>query len=61
MPFLVDSVTNELTREGRSIHRVVHPQFAVKRDASGQLIEVLDLDVDEPAPASTLAESWMRI
>jgi glutamate dehydrogenase len=61
MPFLVDSVTNELTREGRSIHRVVHPQFAVKRDSSGQLVEVLDLDVDEPAPVGTIAESWMRI
>ncbi|MGI9135943.1 MAG: NAD-glutamate dehydrogenase [Candidatus Nanopelagicales bacterium] len=61
MPFLVDSVTNELVREGRSIHRVVHPQFAVKRDASGTLLEVLDLDVDEPAPSGTLAESWMRI
>lgn len=61
MPFLVDSVTNELVREGRSIHRVVHPQFAVMRNADGELIEVLDLDVDEPAPAGTLAESWMRI
>ena len=61
MSFLVDSVTNELLREGRSIHRVVHPQFAVRRDAEGELREVLDLDVDEPAPAGTLAESWMRI
>ncbi len=61
MPFLVDSVTNELVREGRSINLVVHPQFAVTRDSNGQLNEVLDLDVDEPAPAGTLAESWMRI
>ncbi|MEY4136976.1 MAG: hypothetical protein RL205_1104, partial [Actinomycetota bacterium] len=61
MPFLVDSVTNELVREGRSIHRVVHPQFAVRRDSNGVLLEVLDLDVDEPAATDALAESWMRI
>ena len=61
MPFLVDSVTSELVSEGRAIHRVVHPQFAVRRDARGELIEVLDLDVDEPAPADAIAESWMRI
>ena len=61
MSFLVDSVTNELVREGRSIHRVVHPQFAVRRNAVGELLEVLDLDVDEVAPEGTLAESWMRI
>jgi glutamate dehydrogenase len=61
MSFLVDSVTNELVREGRSIHRVVHPQFAVRRGLDGELLEVLDIDVDEPAPAGTLAESWMRI
>ncbi|PWS49998.1 hypothetical protein DLE01_20845, partial [Streptomyces sp. FT05W] len=26
MPFLVDSVTNELSRQGRGIHLVIHPQ-----------------------------------
>ncbi len=61
MSFLVDSVTNELVREGRSIHRVVHPQFAVTRNSVGDLLEVLDLDVDEAVPEGTLAESWMRI
>ena len=27
MPFLVDSVTNELSRQGRGIHVVIHPQI----------------------------------
>ncbi|MDK0519799.1 NAD-glutamate dehydrogenase [Streptomyces sp. ML-6] len=41
MPFLVDSVTNELSRQGRGIHVVIHPQVAVRRDVTGKLIEVL--------------------
>lgn len=41
MPFLVDSVTNELTRQGRGIHLVIHPQVVVRRDVAGKLIEVL--------------------
>ncbi|MFF0395222.1 NAD-glutamate dehydrogenase [Streptomyces sp. NPDC005248] len=41
MPFLVDSVTNELSRQGRGIHVVIHPQIVVRRDVTGKLIEVL--------------------
>ncbi|MEV5679756.1 MULTISPECIES: NAD-glutamate dehydrogenase [unclassified Streptomyces] len=41
MPFLVDSVTNELSRQGRGIHVVIHPQVIVRRDLTGKLIEVL--------------------
>ncbi|WP_285563779.1 NAD-glutamate dehydrogenase [Streptomyces sp. NBC_01463] len=41
MPFLVDSVTNELSRQGRGIHVVIHPQVIVRRDVTGKLIEVL--------------------
>lgn len=41
MPFLVDSVTNELSRQGRGIHVVIHPQVVVRRDVTGKLLEVL--------------------
>ncbi|MFJ9621479.1 NAD-glutamate dehydrogenase [Streptomyces sp. NPDC101181] len=41
MPFLVDSVTNELSRQGRGIHVVIHPQVTVRRDVTGKLVEVL--------------------
>lgn len=41
MPFLVDSVTNELSRQGRGIHVVIHPQVIVRRDLTGKLVEVL--------------------
>ena len=41
MPFLVDSVTMELNRQGLSIHLIVHPVLRVRRDDDGQLLEVL--------------------
>ena len=31
MPFLVDSVTMELTRLGHTVHTVIHPQLLVER------------------------------
>ena len=61
MPFLVDSVSGELSLEGRSVRLIIHPQLVVRRDANGQLLEILDLDVDEGRPEGAIAESWMRI
>ena len=61
MPFLVDSVTSALSLEGRTVRLVIHPQLVVRRDSAGRLVEVLDIDVDDPRPADALAESWMRI
>ncbi|MBQ0828947.1 NAD-glutamate dehydrogenase [Streptomyces tagetis] len=60
MPFLVDSVTNELTRQGRGIHVVVHPQIVVRRDVAGSLVEVL---ADPPAdlPHDAHVESWIHV
>lgn len=36
MPFLVDSVTMELTRQMYTVHLVVHPVFGVDRDSKGK-------------------------
>ena len=40
MPFLVDSVTMELSRQGRSIDLMIHPVIRVRRDESGALQDV---------------------
>ncbi|AJP02270.1 NAD-glutamate dehydrogenase [Streptomyces cyaneogriseus subsp. noncyanogenus] len=61
MPFLVDSVTNELTRQGRGIHVVVHPQFVVRRDVTGQLIEVLTTPPSGDLPHDAHIESWIHV
>ncbi|GAA2636144.1 NAD-glutamate dehydrogenase [Streptomyces axinellae] len=73
MPFLVDSVTNELTKQGRGIHAVIHPQMVVRRDLAGKLLEVLATGRDDLAtPAGTpnwreelphdaVVESWIHV
>ncbi|WP_432097331.1 NAD-glutamate dehydrogenase [Streptomyces sp. bgisy100] len=68
MPFLVDSVTNELSRQGRGIHVVIHPQMVVRRDVTGKLIEVLDSSGDvhsdratRELPHDASTESWIHV
>ncbi|MDL2081336.1 NAD-glutamate dehydrogenase [Streptomyces sp. GXMU-J15] len=62
MPFLVDSVTNELTRQGRGIHVVIHPQVVVRRDVTGKLVEVLsDPPAADERPHDALTESWIHV
>ncbi|MFI6375904.1 NAD-glutamate dehydrogenase [Streptomyces sp. NPDC050546] len=63
MPFLVDSVTNELTRQGRGIHVVIHPQFVVRRDVTGKLIEVLPTPATGAGdlPHDAHVESWIHV
>ncbi|MEU4897554.1 NAD-glutamate dehydrogenase [Streptomyces sp. NPDC044780] len=65
MPFLVDSVTNELSRQGRGIHVVIHPQVVVRRDITGKLIELLDISSEGPTrkklPHDAVIESWIHV
>ncbi|MFC4500321.1 MULTISPECIES: NAD-glutamate dehydrogenase [Streptomyces] len=62
MPFLVDSVTNELSRQGRGIHLVIHPQVVVRRDVTGRLIEVLGApSAAGDLPHDAHVESWIHV
>ncbi|MEU9883396.1 NAD-glutamate dehydrogenase [Streptomyces phaeochromogenes] len=61
MPFLVDSVTNELSRQGRGIHVVIHPQVIVRRDLTGKLIEVLKTRPAGELPHDAFVESWIHV
>ncbi|NJP53733.1 NAD-glutamate dehydrogenase [Streptomyces sp. SBST2-5] len=62
MPFLVDSVTNELTRQGRGIHVVIHPQIVVRRDVTGKLVEILtDPPAADSLPHDAHVESWIHV
>ena len=57
MPFLVDSAMAALTvHAGRVVRQLLHPIVAVRRDATGTLLDA----PDHPAPDSP-RESWMRI
>lgn len=52
VPFLVDSLTNELTRQGYTIYRTIHPIFKVTRDKKGNLKEVSSHEADKDANAT---------
>src|SRR6201987_592798 len=56
MPFIVDSVTMDLTRKGYSIDLVIHPVMRIRRDEYGQIVEVLEPDSDsgDEVPESIL-------
>ena len=41
MPFLVDSVTMEVNRQGLTLHLIIHPVIKTRRDAKGGLSEIL--------------------
>jgi glutamate dehydrogenase len=57
MPFLVDSVTMELARQGYPIHLVIHPVIRVRRDEDGNLLDVPDPGGDL---GGTIAESVLH-
>ena len=57
MPFLVDSTTAEINRQGLTLHLIVHPIYAVERGGDGSLGSIQPR-VDAPQAAR---ESWMHI
>ncbi len=57
MPFLVDSVSMEVTRHGYAIHLILAPIINVRRDAQGQLLEVLP---PEAAPGDAITEALLH-
>ena len=76
-PFLVDSVSMVLNQVGCKVHHVVHPVFAVKRNASGRLQRIaaplnadfldgvfesfLHFEFDRPADESDFVEIEKRL
>ena len=56
MPFLVDSIANELNRREIAVHLLAHPVLAVRRDLDGDL-----LDFGAEAGDRVRSESMMHI
>ncbi len=65
MPFLVDSVANELSRRDIAVHLLAHPVMATRRDLDGDLIafepgdkarpeSMMHLEIDRQADAQQL-------
>jgi glutamate dehydrogenase len=58
MPFLVDSVSMELNRQGLVIHLPIHPVLTVRRDEDGELRSILP---NGAGPRDGLRESVIHI
>ena len=56
MPFLVDSITATLAREGRGVHMIAHPVLSVSRDADGHRTGLVDRGA-----SGAIAESLIHI
>jgi glutamate dehydrogenase len=54
MPFLVDSIANELNRREIAVHLLAHPVLAVRRDLDGDLIEVANEAGERARPESMM-------
>ncbi|SDZ05363.1 glutamate dehydrogenase [Geodermatophilus africanus] len=61
MPFLVDSVTAEVVRQGFGLEHVVHPVLVVRRDVTGRIRAFCDSADPEGCGTDALAESWMAV
>ncbi len=59
MPLLVDSVLNELARQGLPVQLIIHPVVRVSRLANGRLVRVSPADCREEVPGR--AESCMHV
>jgi glutamate dehydrogenase len=61
MPFLVDSITMELSRHGLDSYHIIHPVLGVRRDVTGVLREVTGSRHEGEHGHDEIAESWMHI
>lgn len=59
-PFLVDTVTMEVNRQGWTLREIYHPQFIVQRDVTGAMRGVLHTSeaADDP---TAVHESWIHL
>src|ERR1700720_2947299 len=54
MPFLVDSVTMEVNRQGLTLHLIIQPVMRTKRDANGDLSEILSDEAGKGAASESV-------
>ena len=54
MPFLVDSIANELNRREIAVHLLAHPVLPVRRDLDGDLLEVATEAGERARPESMM-------
>src|SRR3954447_6162789 len=61
MPYLVDSVTAEVVRQGVTLAHIVHPVVVVRRDLRGAILAFCDSSLAAGCGSDALTESWMAV
>src|SRR5829696_7302031 len=61
MPYLVDSVTAEVIRQGFELAHIVHPVVVVRRDLRGKIKAFCDSSLAVGCGSDALTESWMAV
>src|SRR3954464_12314913 len=61
MPYLVDSVTAEVVRQGFALAHIVHPVVVVRRDLRGRIKAFCDSSLAAGCGSDALTESWMAV
>jgi len=61
MPFLVDSLTMELSRHDLGINVLIHPQLRVRRNIAGELREICGQVYGHSGAPDEQSEAWMHI
>src|ERR687897_2629309 len=61
MPYLVDSVTAEVVRQGFALAHIVHPVVVVRRDLRGKIKAFCDSSLAVGCGSDALTESWMAV
>src|SRR3954471_19764169 len=61
MPYLVDSVTAEVVRQGVTLAHIVHPVVVVRRDLRGAILAFCDSSLAVGCGSDALTESWMAV
>src|SRR4051794_10541672 len=61
MPYLVDSVTAEVIRQGVTLAHIVHPVVVVRRDLRGKIKAFCDSSLAVGCGSDALTESWMAV
>lgn len=60
MPFLVDSISEEIARQGLKIHKIIHPIIPILRDDKGQITEIGDKQREKNIPYESLIHIQLK-
>src|SRR5688500_18985996 len=61
MPYLVDSATAGVVRQGLVLARIVHPIVVIRRDLRGRITAFCDSSAADGCGADALTECWMAV